>query len=151
MLAKILHHASSAKPSRFGPARRHRLSWLALLVATAGWALVWSAFVVAAVQGEPWRGWVIGAGFCGGVWSLALGAWWKPRAGGLVMVAAGVWAARFFHSRAAMIGLAAPAISLGLGFVLTGMAQARRTRKAIKAQTAHLATPTETHEADTSP
>ncbi|MFG0258822.1 MAG: hypothetical protein ACF8LK_00605 [Phycisphaerales bacterium JB041] len=92
------------------------------------WALTWSAFVVASVIGEPWRGWVIAAAFFVGVWSLALGAWRWPRAGGLVMTGVGLWSWSFFHSRAAMVGLSLPAIMLGLGFLWLGAMEARRRR-----------------------
>jgi|GEM_PF-2905312 len=97
------------------------------------WALTWSAFVIASVVGEPWRGWVIGAAFCLGVWSLAIGAWRKPRVGGLVMAGVGVWAWTFFHSRAAMVGLSMPAILLGLGFLWLGAVEARRRRRESRA------------------
>lgn len=106
---------------------------LVLISIAIVWALTWSAFVVASVIGEPWRGWVIGAAFCLGVWSLALAAWRRPRVGGLVMAGAGVWAWTFFHSRAAMVGLSMPAILLGLGFFWLGAVDARRRRRASRA------------------
>lgn len=106
---------------------------LALIAFAMAWALIWSAFVIASVVGEPWRGWVIGAAFCLGVWSLAIGAWRKPRIGGLVMAAAGLWAWGFFHSRAALVGLSIPAILLGLGFLWLGAVEARRRRRESRA------------------
>ncbi|MFG0244177.1 MAG: hypothetical protein ACF8R9_15450 [Phycisphaerales bacterium JB054] len=116
-----------------------RFSRLVLISVAMVWALTWSAFVIASVIGEPWRGWVIGAAFCLGVWSLAIGAWRMPRLGGLAMAAAGLWAWGFFHSRAALVGLSMPALVLGLGFVWLGVAEARRRRRAGRA--VHSATP----------
>ncbi|MDQ7012868.1 MAG: hypothetical protein Q9O74_03105 [Planctomycetota bacterium] len=103
------------------------------------WALLWTGALAAAVWGEPWRGWVIGAVLALGVWTLVAVARWKPRAGGLLMAAVGTWAGTFFNSQAAMIGLVAPAIAMGVGFLLLGLVQARRIRKARKAQTTHTA------------
>ena len=101
-----------------------------MLIATATlWAAAWSAFVIVAVWGEPWRGWVIGAALCAGVWSLILGAWWKPRVGGVVRGVVGVWAWTFFHSRASMLGLSLPALVLGVGFLCLGAVEARRARR----------------------
>lgn len=108
---------------------RHRLSRVALRATTLVWAGAWTAFVVAALPGEPWRGWVIGAMFCIAVWLLTGLAWWKPRLGGLAMLGAGVWAWGFFHSRAAMLGLVTPSIALGLGFVLLSTSAAWRARR----------------------
>lgn len=124
------HRSESVRPR---PVRARRLRGLArrlLVVAAMLWSSLWSTFVIASVVGEPWRGWVIGAAFCLGVWSLALGAWRRPRFGGLVMAAVGVWAWTFFHSRAAMVGLSMPAILLGLGFFWHGAVEARRRRRA---------------------
>ena len=147
---------SSPAPSQTGPIARHRrrFSQLVLLAAAGLWALTWSSFVIASVQGEPWRGWVIGAAMCVSVWSLALGAWWKPRVGGLVMAGFGIWAATFFNARAAMLGLSAPAVVLGLGFLLFGVSEARRRRRALRAMIlarTNIATPVTPSEAAASP
>ena len=121
-----------------------------LLRATALiWAVAWSSFVLAAVWGESWRGWVIGAIFVLVVWGLMAAVWWKPRFGGLAMAGAGVWAGNFFHSQAAMVGLVAPAVALGVGFLFLGMVRARRIRKARGPQIAHTATNTDIPDADT--
>ncbi len=100
------------------------------------WALLWTGALVAAVWGEPWRGWVIGAVLALGVWTLVAVARWKPRTGGLLMAAVGIWAGTFFNSQAAMVGLTAPAVAMGVGFLFLGLVRARRIRKARKAQTA---------------
>ncbi len=118
-------------------------SLLLLRAAAVGWAVVWSGTVVAAVWGESWRGWVIGAVLALGVWALVLAARWKPRLGGLAMAATGVWAGSFLNSQAAMVGLTAPAVALGVGFLFLGMVRARRIRKARTPQTARPASAAE--------
>lgn len=93
------------------------------------WAAAWSAFALASAGGQDWRGSVIAAGFVAGVCVPVSIACRFPRAGGLVLGALGLWGWGFFDSRAAMIGLLAPALALGAGFVTIGMAEAwRRTR-----------------------
>lgn len=121
---------------------RHRFIRLALRLTAVLWASSWSALVIDTVQGDSWRIWVIGGVICLIVWSLAIWAWFQPRLGGLAMILAGLGAWNVLHSRAAMLGLSIPAISLGIGFLLHGIGHARRVRKARRVQVTEATTET---------
>jgi hypothetical protein len=98
-----------------------------LLVA---WAGFWAWFVLAVSFGEaPPPPWWIPTAWLGGLAVLVLLCWRWPKFGGLVLVAAGLWAGAYFDNSGARALLAAPAIGLGLGTLALGWS-ARRVASA---------------------
>jgi hypothetical protein len=85
------------------------------------WAAFWAWFVLAVSFGEtpPPPAWIPSAWLAGLAILVVLG-WRWPRLGGIVLVAAGVWSATYFHHPGARALLAAPAIGLGLGCLALG-------------------------------
>lgn len=106
---------SPALPAARAPRGLNLLARSLLLL----WAGFWIWFVAVDVFSEPSRaafGW-------GALWLVSLGllvllCWTRPLWGGLLLGAAGVWAASCFDNASARALLAAPAIALGLAFAL---------------------------------
>lgn len=100
--------------------------WARLLLRAALllWAGFWAWFVAAVSLGEepappPW----IPLAWFGALAGLVLLCWKRPVLGGLVLVAAALWAGWYFANGGARALLAAPALALGLGFLALGRAR----------------------------
>lgn len=90
------------------------------------WAGFWAWFVLAVSFGEaPPPPWWIPVAWLGGLGGLVGLCWRWPRFGGLVLVAAGLWAGGRFDNSSARALLAAPAIGLGLAALTLGWSQRR--------------------------
>lgn len=110
-----MNDSSSAQPA--GP---RALRWIlrGLLLA---WAGFWTWFVGMASLGEaPAPPWWIPAAWLAGLGALVGLAWRWPALGGLALLGAGGWAAAYFPSSGARALLAAPAIGLGLAYLVLG-------------------------------
>lgn len=103
------------------PARWPRFLLRGLLVV---WAGFWAWFVLMVTFGEPPPPpWWIPAAWLTGL-AVLVGTGWKwPAAGGLLLVAAGLWTGWYFPGTWAL--LAAPALALGIGNLLVGVLSRR--------------------------
>lgn len=85
------------------------------------WAGFWAWFVVTVSLGEsPAPPWWIPVAWLGSLATLVVLVWRWPTLGGLVLVAAGLWAAAYFDNAGARALLAAPALVLGVGSLALG-------------------------------
>src|SRR5687768_3447814 len=94
------------------------------------WAGFWAWFVVMVSVGEPPAPpWWIPAAWLASLAALVALCWKRPTLGGLVLLAAGVWAAIVFPDPGAR-ALLAPALVLGAGCIVQGWS-ARRVVQAV--------------------
>ena len=102
-------------------ARTSRVLRLTLRGLVLAWAGFWSWFVVMVSLGEsPAPPWWIPVAWLAGLTALVVLVWRWPTFGGLVLVAAGVWAALYFDNSGARALLAAPALVIGIGCLALG-------------------------------
>jgi hypothetical protein len=112
------------------PKSLRAFTWItrALLVV---WAGFWAWFVVMVSLGEPPPPpWWIPTAWLGGLAALVALTWWRPAVGGVVLLAAGLWAARYFPNSQTRLLLAMPSIVLGLVALATSWS-ARRLAPAV--------------------
>src|SRR5262245_61312540 len=100
---------------RFSPAN---LTFWTARAALLLWAGFWMWFNVASVPGDKGGAWYhIGFGVI--TVGLGLTAWFRPRLGGVLMIAAGMAAAWWLHGGAAYTMLALPAVAIGVLLLLS--------------------------------
>lgn len=103
---------------------------LCVFVPLAAWAGFWTWFVVLSASSDGLTGWLHGLPILAGVLGLPVIAWFWPRAGGLLLAGAGVFAAWYFRHQAAQLMLALPAFVLGL-VLASGLCSRLRSPKPI--------------------
>jgi len=107
---------------------------LALRLLLLAWAGFWLWFVVANLVSDlrtvPW--WIPVAWLTSLPTLVVLG-WKKPLLGGIALIAAGAWSATYFTHPGARALLAAPAVAIGIGLVLSGWSTRAVARLAVLA------------------
>lgn len=103
--------------SRLSP---DRVVLLILRSLVALWAAFWLWFIVASLVSEPsWEGVRHGSVIALAIVGAATAACIYPPVGGTLLIVGGVFAAWFFNTDGARALLAAPAVVLGVGFILS--------------------------------
>lgn len=127
------------RPGRSSPNHSRGLTRLGLWTCRAAallWAALWIAFTAYTVWGEGWRQTLLGTASAATALVPVLLAWAFPRFGGLVLMGLGVCAKLWLESQAGVVGIAVPAIGLGVAFLTLGTSAAwqrwRTLRRALK-------------------
>lgn len=88
-------------------------------ILVTAWAAFWTWFCASVALSEGGQSYLYGGGIIAIAWAVTALAWWKPRCGGIALIAAGIFAAWFFQGAQAWLLMAAPPAVAGVVLAAT--------------------------------